>query len=50
MFAGFPCLSLVNFLQCTFMAGLRNNFQDHRRLSEQFLCNGWEHYVPYRCL
>ncbi len=31
----FPSLSLVNFLQCTFVGNFRNNFQDHRRLSEQ---------------
>ncbi len=31
----FPSLSLVDFLQCTFMAGFRNNFHDRRRLSEQ---------------
>ncbi len=30
-------LSLVDFLQCTFMAGFRNNFQEHRRISEQLL-------------
>jgi hypothetical protein len=30
--SGFPLLS-----QCTFMAGFRNNFQDHRRVSEQLL-------------
>jgi hypothetical protein len=41
--SGFPSLSLVHFLQCTFMAGFqellagfRNNFQDHERVSEQF--------------
>jgi hypothetical protein len=31
----FPSFSLVNFLQCTFLAGFGNNFQDHRRLLEQ---------------
>jgi hypothetical protein len=34
---GFPLLSLVNFFQCTFIAGFRNNFQDHRRVTEQLL-------------
>ncbi len=33
----FPPLSLVEFFQCTFMSGFRNNFQNHRRLSEQLL-------------
>jgi hypothetical protein len=33
----FPCPSLVGFLQCIFMAGFQNNYQDHRRLSEQLL-------------
>jgi hypothetical protein len=33
---GFPSLSIVDFLQCTFMAGIRNNFEDHKRLSEPF--------------
>jgi hypothetical protein len=29
---------LVNFVKCTFMAGFsKNNFQDHRQLSEQLL-------------
>ncbi len=28
-------LSLVHFLQCTFMTGFRNNSQNHKRLSEQ---------------
>jgi hypothetical protein len=32
---GFPSLSLVDFLQCTFMAGFRNNlFRDQRHLSK----------------
>jgi hypothetical protein len=35
--AGFPSLSLVDILLCTFMADFRNNFQDHWRLSEQLL-------------
>jgi hypothetical protein len=35
--SGFPLLSLVNFFQCTFIAGFRNNFQDHRRVTEQLL-------------
>jgi hypothetical protein len=35
--SGFPCLSLVNFLLCSFKDGFRNNIQDHRGLSEQFL-------------
>ncbi len=33
----FPLLSLVNFVQCTFIASFRNNFQDHRRVTEQLL-------------
>jgi hypothetical protein len=28
---------LVDFFQCTFKAGFRNNFQVRRRISEQFL-------------
>ncbi len=39
--SSFPLLSLIDFLQCTFMAGfqtfsesLRNNLKSHRRLSE----------------
>jgi hypothetical protein len=35
--SGFPLLSLVDFFQCTFIAGFRNNFQDHRRVTEQLL-------------
>jgi hypothetical protein len=35
--SGFPSLSLVDFLHCTFMAGFQNNFEDHMRLSEQLL-------------
>jgi hypothetical protein len=37
LFPGFPLPSLVNFFQCTFIAGFRNNFQDHRRVTEQLL-------------
>jgi hypothetical protein len=33
----FPLHTLVNFYQCTFVAGFRNNFQDHRRVTEQLL-------------
>ena len=33
----FALLSLVNFFWCTFIAGFRNNFQNHRRVSEQLL-------------
>jgi hypothetical protein len=36
---GFPSLLLVDFLQCTFMVGFRNNFQDYRRLSKQLLAS-----------
>ena len=32
--SGFPLLSLVDFFQCTFIAGFRTNFLDHRRVSE----------------
>jgi hypothetical protein len=35
--SGIPSLTFVDFLQCTFMAGFRNSFQSHRRLSEQLL-------------
>jgi hypothetical protein len=35
--SGFPLLSLVYFFQCTFIAGFRNNFQNHRQVSEQLL-------------
>jgi hypothetical protein len=35
--SGFPLLSLVDFFQCTFIAGFRNNFQDQRRVTEQLL-------------
>jgi hypothetical protein len=34
---GFPSLSPIDFLQCTFMDDFQNNFQNHRRLSEQLL-------------
>jgi hypothetical protein len=23
---------------------------NHTQAKKNFLCNGWEHYVPYRCL
>jgi hypothetical protein len=35
--SGFPLLSLVNFFQCTFIAGFRNNFQDRSRVMKQLL-------------
>jgi hypothetical protein len=35
--SGIPLLSLVNFFQCTFIAGFRNNFQDHSPVMEQLL-------------
>ncbi len=34
---GLPLRSLVDFFQCTFIAGFRNNFQDHRRVLKQLL-------------
>jgi hypothetical protein len=34
---GFPLLSLVDFFLCTFIAGFQNNFQNHRRITEQLL-------------
>ncbi len=33
-YSGIPLNSLVDFLQCTFLAGFQNN-QDHRRVTEQ---------------
>jgi hypothetical protein len=30
-------LSFADFFQCTFIAGFQNNFQDHRRVTEQLL-------------
>jgi hypothetical protein len=35
--SGFPLLSSMKFFQCTFIAGFRNNFQDHSRVMEQLL-------------
>jgi hypothetical protein len=35
--SGFPLLSLVDFLQCTFIAGYKNSFQNQRRFLEQLL-------------
>jgi hypothetical protein len=35
--SGFPLLSFVDFFLCTFIAGFRNNFQGHRRVTEQLL-------------
>jgi hypothetical protein len=34
---------------------IRNSFREtvsseHSGRQKRFLCNGWEHYVPYRCL
>jgi hypothetical protein len=37
----FALISLVDFLQCTFTAGFRNNFQDNRRISKQLLELKW---------
>jgi hypothetical protein len=35
--SGLPSLSLVDIFQCKFMAFIQNNFQDHRRLSDELL-------------
>jgi hypothetical protein len=34
------------------VSGIRNRFfpDPGYRISKPILCNGWEHYVPYRCL
>jgi hypothetical protein len=32
--SGLPSPSYVDFLQCTFMVGFRNNFQDHQAAFE----------------
>ncbi len=35
--SGFHSILLVDFFQCTFTAGCRNNFQDYRQVSEKLL-------------